>query len=140
MKIDKLYSKVEPEKILHIICRNSDTEYSRIDVVDDKEFLQLAILKLHKGKTFKAHKHIFKEVPNNSIAQESWFVSKGKVRATLYDLDDTILSEEILEAGDCSITLYGGHNYEILEDDTQVFEYKTGPYYGQALDKEFVDD
>ena len=41
MKIDKLYSKVEPEKILHIICRNSDKEYSRIDVVDDKEFLQL---------------------------------------------------------------------------------------------------
>ena len=27
---------------------------------------------------------------------------------------------------------------EALEDDTQVYEYKTGPYMGQAKDKEFI--
>jgi hypothetical protein len=27
--------------------------------------------------------------------------------------------------------LYGGHTYQILEDDTIVYEYKTGPYEGQ---------
>ena len=140
MKIEKLYSKIEPDKVLHIICRKNNNNFNRLDIVDDKEFLQLAILNLEKGKTFRAHKHIFKQVPDKAIAQESWAVIKGKVKAILYDLDDSILSEEILNAGDCSITLYGGHNYEILEDDTLVFEYKTGPYYGQALDKEFVDD
>ena len=39
---------------------------------------------------------------------------------------------------DISITFYGGHNYVSLEDDTRVYEYKTGPYMGQARDKEFI--
>ena len=47
---------------------------------------------------------------------------------------------EDLGPGDVSITLYGGHNYEILEENTRVLEYKTGPYYGQTEDKVFLDD
>ena len=102
--------------------------------------MQLAVLKYEKGKTFKPHKHIYKSVPNESIAQESWAVISGKVKAIFYDEDDTIIGERILNAGDLSITLFGGHNYEILEEGTLVLEYKTGPYYGQSLDKVFVDD
>ena len=37
------------------------------------------------------------------------------------------------------MTFQGGHTYEILEEDTIVYEYKTGPYKGQANDKEFID-
>jgi len=140
VKIKKINSLVDPEKTMHIVCRQSDEEFSRVDVVDGDQYLQLAVLKMSKGKTFKPHKHIYKNVPETAIAQESWFVSRGKVKAIFYDLDDSVLSEEILKQGDCSITLFGGHNYEILEDDTLVFEYKTGPYYGQALDKEFIED
>jgi hypothetical protein len=36
------------------------------------------------------------------------------------------------------MTFRGGHTYDILADDTVVHEYKTGPYYGQAVDKEFI--
>tara|TARA_R100000152_G_C6777579_1_gene207532 strand:+ start:492 stop:920 length:429 start_codon:yes stop_codon:yes gene_type:complete len=140
MKIKKIKSLIDPEKTMHIVCRQDEEEFTRLDVVDEREYLQLAVLKMQKGKTFKPHKHIYKNVPETSIAQESWYVSKGKVKAIFYDLDDEILSEEILNEGDCSITLFGGHNYEILEDDTLVFEYKTGPYYGQELDKEFIKD
>ena len=46
--------------------------------------------------------------------------------------------EPILEQGDASFTLEGGHNYQILEDNTLVYEYKTGPYEGQKLDKVFL--
>ena len=46
----------------------------------------------------------------------------------------------MLNVGDCSITLGGGHNYLILEHDTLVYEYKTGPYKGQKLDKVFLDE
>ena len=53
--------------------------------------------------------------------------------------DDTIISEPILYPGDCSMTFRGGHNYLILEDDTIVYEYKTGPYLGQEFDKEFIN-
>lgn len=138
--IEKIYSKINPERLLHIVCQTKFLNAPRHDLVDDEQFLQLAVLKYEKGKTFKPHKHIFKEVPSQSIAQESWAVISGKVKAIFYDEDDTIIGERILSAGDLSITLFGGHNYQILEDDTLVLEYKTGPYYGQSLDKVFVDD
>ena len=94
---------------------------------------------MEKGKTFRPHKHIAKERHYfEQIAQESWVVIKGSVKCIFYDIDDSIIAEEILNQGDASFTLYGGHNYEILEDDTIVYEYKTGPYEGQKLDKTFI--
>ena len=50
------------------------------------------------------------------------------------------VSEPVLEVGDASFTLEGGHTYTILEDDTLVYEYKTGPYEGQKNDKVFIDN
>ena len=93
-----------------------------------------------KDKTFPPHRHITKErTYKEQIAQESWVVISGRVKCILYDIDNTIIATPILEAGDASFTLYGGHTYEILEEDTIVYEYKTGPYEGQKLDKEFID-
>ena len=47
---------------------------------------------------------------------------------------------EIIKKGDCSMTFEGGHTYTIMEDDTVVYEYKTGPYMGIENDKVFIDD
>ena len=94
---------------------------------------------MERGKTFKPHKHIWKNRTRDVIAQESWVVIQGKVKCTFFDIDDKIISEPILEQGDASFTLEGGHTYTILEDDTLVYEYKTGPYEGQELDKEFIE-
>ena len=94
---------------------------------------------MEKGKTFRPHYHTYKDIDyKTAIAQESWVVLKGKVKVTFYDLDNTILEEPVLEAGDASVTLKGGHNFLILEDDTVVYEYKTGPYYGVEVDKDFI--
>ena len=93
---------------------------------------------MEKGKTFKPHKHIFKERTQNVIAQESWVVIRGSVKCTFYDIDDSIVAEPILNSGDASFTLEGGHTYTILQDNTLVYEYKTGPYEGQSLDKIFL--
>jgi len=133
----KIYSNIDKDKLLHIILRKEDVQSERLNVVGDDEYLQLAAMRLPKGKTFKPHKHIYYE-KLTTIAQESWAVIKGEVKVTMYDLDDQIIAEEILTAGDCSITLYGGHTYEILQDDTLVYEYKTGPYLGVKQDKEFI--
>ena len=53
-------------------------------------------------------------------------------------MDGTFLESHVLGPGDSSFTLEGGHTYEILADDTVVYEYKTGPYQGQSSDKEFL--
>jgi len=142
----KIYSKLEPDILLHLIhkiadIQSLDTEngLARTNVAPESQFLQMAALHMDKGKTFEPHKHIFKEGSKEIIAQESWVVLKGKVKAYLYDLDDTTMYEEILEVGDTSMTFRGAHTYEALEDDTLVYEYKTGPYKGQTLDKVFLN-
>ena len=136
--MEKIYSKVKPETLLHRIVRKADMQPGRQDVVSENNFIQCSILNMENGKTFKPHKHIWKERTRNVIAQESWIVVQGKVKCIFYDLDDTVIAEPILEVGDASFTLEGGHNYVILEDNTLVYEYKTGPYEGQSLDKTFI--
>ena len=136
--MEKIYSKIQPETLLHIVYRLDEIN-GRTNISPDEEFLQLASLKMQSGQTFKAHKHIIMEKVTN-IAQESWLVFKGSVKCIFYDLDDTIIAEPILLPGDISMTFRGGHNYLILEDDTIVYEYKTGPYLGQEMDKEFLNN
>ena len=138
--MEKIYSKVDKNKLLHVIVRKSDLTPGRTDVVPEEHFIQCALLNMEKGKTFKPHKHIWKGGENSCIAQESWVVIKGSVKVTMYDLDDTIIKQPILETGDASFTLEGGHTYEILENDTLVYEYKTGPYKGIENDKEFLNE
>lgn len=136
--MEKIYSKIEPNKLLHIIVRKKDFVDGRQDIIDGDQFIQCSMLKLESGKTFKPHKHIWKERTRNIIAQESWMIVQGSVQAFFYDLDDTIIQEVVLNSGDASFTLEGGHNYLILENDTMVYEYKTGPYEGQEYDKKFI--
>jgi len=139
-----IYSKIEEGRVLHIIKRLSEIENQdndRVDIVEPENFIQCSALKLQNGKTFKPHKHINKKrTYDNQIAQESWVVIKGSVRCIFYDIDDTIIAEPILYPGDASFTLGGGHNYEILEDNSIIYEYKSGPYEGQKLDKVFLND
>ncbi len=136
----KIYSSIESGTLLHIINR-LDEITARTDVIPAENFLQLATLKMPKGKTFRPHKHIWKDNTNTqNIAQESWIVIKGKVKCYFYDIDDSLVQTTILNPGDCSITLAGGHTYEILEENTIVYEYKTGPYQGVELDKRFLDE
>ena len=134
-----VHSRLDDSILLHKIIRKElFSTIERHDAADEKEFLQLAVLRHKKGKTFKPHAHVYKSYEGRMIAQESWVVIQGKVKIILYDLDDSIIYEDVLVTGDVSLTFRGGHNYEILEDDTLVYEYKTGPYLGQKLDKRMI--
>ena len=142
--MELIYSKIEPNRLLHIVHRVDEfykmKDGFRRDVIGETEFLQLGAMILHKDKTFKAHKHIHKDGEDRVMTQESWVVIKGSVQCKFYDVDDTLLKTPILYTGDCSVTLDGGHTYLSLEDDTLVYEYKTGPYKGQKNDKIFLDE
>ena len=141
--MEKIYSKIDRKLVLHVINRFSDIQdqkSDRADIIEAGNFIQCSSLKMKDGKTFKPHKHIYKKrTYEKQIAQESWVVIQGAVRCIFYDIDDTVIVKTILLAGDASFTLAGGHTYEILEDNTIVYEYKTGPYEGQENDKEFID-
>lgn len=142
----KIYSRIKPDLLLHIINYVEDID-KRCDLCPPEEFLQVATFKLMEGKTFQPHKHIKKLVAHD-ITQETWIILRGSVEMVLYDIDHRvyksgkppILERVKLQTGDCSITFRGGHNYICLEDNTLVYEVKTGPYLGQKKDKEFINE
>ena len=127
------------DKLLHMIYYKDDLETKREDVAPEEQFIQVSALQLEEGSTFRPHKHIWKEAPEPEvIAQESWCIMKGRVKAHFYDLDDSLIGEYELNEGDISLTFEGGHTYTILED-AKVYEYKTGPYQGVEKDKVFLE-
>lgn len=100
----KIYSKVEPDKLLHVVVKFTDIEPGRVDIIPEDNFIQCSMLNMKKDQTFRPHKHITKErTYAEQIAQESWCIVRGSVRATFYDLDDSVLAEPVLEAGDAKL-------------------------------------
>jgi hypothetical protein len=139
--MEKIYSKYIQDKLLHLVNRMSDIVESpdkRRDLSPTDQFLQMSTLKLPKGQTFKAHKHLWRKGEDQIIPQESWIVIRGRVKFIYYDVNDQPLGETILEQGDCSMTFEGGHTYEIMESNTIVYEVKSAVYYGQEKDKVFI--
>lgn len=136
--MEKIFSRCQPNILLHMVHRRSSMIEGRVDLVDTDQFIQCSSLNLAAGQTFRPHQHVWKPGPDKVIAQESWVVISGCVRCLFYDTNGDYLDEKTLEPGDASFTLQGGHNYIALEPNTLVYEYKTGPYQGQKLDKIFL--
>lgn len=136
----KIYSKLDPSKLLHMVVRKGDIKEGRENLCDESQFLQIATLRLPDQMTFKAHQHKWNDVEaSKRIAQEAWIVISGQVYGLWYDTDGALLFTEYLNPGDCSISLEGGHNYQISDDNCLVYEVKTGPYISQEHDKTFLD-
>ena len=137
--MDKIYSKVKKDCLLLTLNRKEDISDNRTDLSPAEEYLQCATKTLTKGMNFKPHRHN-KLVRETDMTQEAWVFLSGKVRAKFYDLDDSLILDTELGAGDCVIVFKAGHGFEVLEDDTILYEFKTGPYFGVEADKTFIGD
>jgi hypothetical protein len=95
--------------------------------------LQVGFLKHDKGKVIQAHEH---KAASRVIVDtaEVLMVTKGSLRVDLYG-DPMEVQSFQMDAGDVVVLLAGGHGFEVLEDRTEVWEVKQGPYLGEA-DKE----
>ena len=136
---EKIYSKVDPEKLILSLMRYSNISKYRTDLCPDEEFLQVSGRKLEKGLKAKAHKHLPIDRKTN-ITQEAWVVLNGRIKGIFYDLDDSVLYKTEIKKGDVAVLFRGGHSLEVLEEDTIMYEVKTGPYYGVDADKEFINE
>jgi hypothetical protein len=137
--MEYIFSKVEPDLLLHIVMRFQDFNKPRTEIIDANNFLQAAGLRIDAGQKFRPHYHIWKGISyNETKSQESWVVLRGAVKCTFYDVDNTVIAEPILKERDACFTLHGGHTFESLEDFTCILEHKTGPYEGQEKDKIFI--
>jgi hypothetical protein len=137
--MEKFFSKTIPELLTHIIFRETDFN-GRLNLVEPKEFLQVAALLLQDEEEFKPHVHVWKNIDLfTSVAQEAWVVIEGKISVQLLDPSSNLVGETILNLGDCCITLNGGHKYRSI-GRSKVFEFKSGPYLGDELDKVYVSE
>jgi cupin fold WbuC family metalloprotein len=132
------------EKVLHTIYRMHEEESSgklesRVDFTSEDKFLQVAAIKIPNQKSFRPHQHITCK-RETDMTQESWVIMRGRIDVVLYDEEGQIMGEEILREGDCMVTFYGGHSFKCMEENTLVYEFKTGPYFGREADKVFLDE
>lgn len=138
---EKITSKVTGET-LHEVYRFESLQLQseeRVNLGLESDFLQAAAMRVQNPKTFRAHSHLTRSrtIPNLK-AHESWVVIKGSVIVHFFDLDDSHITDVRLTSGDLSITYSGGHGYTILESETLIYEFKSGPYEGQEIDKRFL--
>lgn len=104
----------------------------------DKDFVQVSTWNYNKGKHLKAHKHKIAERISNKT-QEVIFIKSGSLNAYFYSEDNKLICNKVIKTGDFVIIFSGGHAYDILENNTQVFEVKNGPYLGLDIDKQLIE-
>lgn len=133
----RIYSKVNSTLLISSFIQLEDINEYRTDICPDSEFIQVSARSIRNETHVKAHKHnpISR---HTTITQEAWIVYKGKIKAIIFDIDNTILEELILSDGSCIVLFNGGHSLTSLEENTIFFEIKTGPYYGYENDKENI--
>ncbi len=134
----KVFSKVSPQTLIASCVANKDISDYREDLSPAEELVQVCARNLKLDVKIKAHKHN-PQHRETELTQEAWVILSGKLKAVLYDLDDSFLTEIILEPGDCIVLFRGGHSLEVLADNTKFYEFKNGPYNGIQTDKQPIN-
>ena len=80
--------------------------------------------------------HIHNDYPREATrTQETVYVKKGSMKCLIFTEEKKFLDEFILYEGDLAVFAYGGHGFEILEDDTKIIESKNCPFTSVEQDK-----
>lgn len=127
--------KIEQDgKIISIIYRDEDWKKGLNFITPDEMFVQVGSWWYDKGKVLDKHVHKdFDRVARRT--QECVYVRKGSMKVILYKEDLSMFDSFVLKEGDLAVFAYGGHGYEILENDTQIIESKNGPFIDVDTDK-----
>lgn len=121
-------------KLIAIIHRDSDWVEGLNFITPDALFIQVGLWWYQKGK--KLDSHIHKDFPREATrTHEMTYVKSGAMRVLLYDEDKNFFDDFIIRAGDLAVFAYGGHGYEILEDNTKIIEAKNGHFIDVETDK-----
>ena len=133
-----IYSKKNKKKILGIIYRYSKISKKRSNISPKNEYLQVSTQKLKRNDFISSHIHR-KNKRITSSTQEIWLVMKGKLSINIIDTDKKKIKNFILGTGDMYILFRGGHSFKVLNDNTEFYEIKNGPYRKKITDIEYLN-
>jgi len=126
-------------QIISIIYRSEDWVKGLNFITPDELFVQVGSWWYDKGKQLDSHIH--KDFDRTATrTQETIYVKQGSVRVMLFTEEEEFFQDYVLYQGDLAVFGYGGHGYEILEDDTQIIESKNGPFVSVDKDKKKFKD
>ena len=132
------YSKINDKKIIFSLFKFNNFKKNRIDFTPETEYLQASCSLLNKNKKIQSHKHKSNKRTIN-ITQEAWLIFRGSIKAKFFDIDDSHFEEIVLTSGDCVVLFNGGHSFNTLDEDTILYEFKNGPYFGAIKDRIEID-
>ena len=135
---ERIYSNQQPDQLLATVFNIDRLDVPRYNAADEHEILQVSAIQLAQGRVVKPHQHLPTERSTEGT-QESWMLWQGRVQVKLYDLDQVLVKEFELCAGDCMVLYRVGHSFTVLDDNTKLIEIKNGPYYGSEHDAKQID-
>lgn len=123
---------------LGYLFRIREAHGDREDICAPEDILQASFKTLVPGHRFRMHRHLPLDRGTSGTA-EAWIVIIGAVLVTVGEEDGSPVREIEMGPGDCFVRIAGSHGMVVLEAGTMIYELKNGPYYGQNLDKEWVE-
>ena len=121
-------------KIFSITYRNDDWKEGLNFITPNELSIQVGSWWYQKGKILDSHLHNeFQRIANRTM--EMTYVKSGSMKVTLFDEEQNFFDEFVLYEGDLAVFAYGGHGYEILENNTKIIESKNGPFTDVDKDK-----
>ncbi len=121
-------------RIISIIYRDDDWKRGLNFITPDELFIQAGSWWYEKGKVLQRHVH--NDYPREATrTQETVYVKQGSMRCSIYTDEKEFIQDFILYEGDLAIFAFGGHGFEILEDETKIIESKNGPFTDVETDK-----
>lgn len=125
--------------LVAIIYRDEDWIEGLNFITPNDMFVQVGSWWYMKGR--KLASHIHNDFERSAMrTQEMTYIKKGSMRVILFDEQKNFIGDFILKEGDLAVYAYGGHGYEILEDDTKIIETKNGPFVDVETDKTKFED
>jgi hypothetical protein len=126
MKVEKIFFKKE---LFALILRkkNQFKKYGVDFFTNNKDFLQVGLIKHKKNHQIKAHKHI-KKIRKINYCTEVLIIKKGAIKIRFYNNNGiNIKKDKTLRKEDIIILFKGGHGF-LTKEKLEMIEVKQGPY------------
>jgi cupin fold WbuC family metalloprotein len=126
MQVEKIIFKKE---LFALILRkkNQFKKYGVNFFTNNKDLLQVGLIKHKKNHQIKSHKHI-KKIRKINYCTEVLIIKKGKLKIRFYNNNGiNIKKDKTLRKEDIIILFKGGHGF-LIKEKLEMIEVKQGPY------------
>jgi len=126
MKVEKVFFKKELFAL--ILRKNNQFKKYGVDFfTNNKDLLQVGLIKHKKNHQIKAHKHI-KKIRKINYCTEVLIIKKGQIKIRFYNNNGiNIKKDKTLRKEDIIILFKGGHGF-LAKEKLEMIEVKQGPY------------